>query len=177
MIFFGRLHEVAGGTSRSHLGRGRLRHPDSRPEEVEQVSTFQEAAAYAIGKHEGAIRKFSGLPYIVHPIEVASILSAHGADAALVQAGLLHDTVEDTDATIADIEARFGHDVARLVDSVTRRDGESYEYFLTRTIASGRRSIILKLADIESNSHTLPNDAHSLRKRYRDARIRLTNAL
>jgi len=67
-------------------------------------------------------RRASGEPYITHPLEVASILSELAIDVPSVLTGLLHDTVEDTGATLADIEGRYGGEVARLVNAVTKLD-------------------------------------------------------
>ena len=69
--------------------------------------------------HSGQLRK-SGEPYLMHPLEVAYILSEMGMDAATVSTGLLHDTVEDTHATIEEIEEQFGVAVANMVDGVTK---------------------------------------------------------
>ena len=65
-------------------------------------------------------RRASGEPYIVHPLEVANILTLIKVDMASIVAAILHDTVEDTSATLEDLKERFGDDVARLVDSLTK---------------------------------------------------------
>ena len=77
------------------------------------------AAVYADSLHGDQKRK-SGEPYIIHPLAVGSILIQLGMDADTICAGLLHDVVEDTDATLADIEERFGPSVALMVDGVTK---------------------------------------------------------
>ena len=66
------------------------------------------AIAYAVEMHKGGLRKGTNIPYIVHPLEVMHILFEMGADKKLMAAGVLHDTVEDTKATLEDIEERFG---------------------------------------------------------------------
>ena len=80
---------------------------------------IEDAYLFAKAKHEGQFRK-SGEPYIHHPIEVAYILASLQSGPATIASGLLHDVVEDTDATIEDIEKMFGEDVAKIVDSLTK---------------------------------------------------------
>lgn len=85
----------------------------------DQVLELDHAADFATEKHKGQKRK-SGEDYIIHPLSVADTLIEWGMDIDTVLAGVLHDTVEDTDATLEDIENLFGHDVAFLVDGVTK---------------------------------------------------------
>jgi guanosine-3',5'-bis(diphosphate) 3'-pyrophosphohydrolase len=80
---------------------------------------IEAALAFATLAHEGQLRR-SGEPYIIHPAAVARILIDLGMDVVTIQAALLHDTVEDTEVTLADIEAKFGAKVAELVDGVTK---------------------------------------------------------
>jgi guanosine-3',5'-bis(diphosphate) 3'-pyrophosphohydrolase len=133
--------------------------------------TFELASAidYADKKHEGQMRR-SGEPYIIHPLSVASTLIDWGMDIDSVLAGVLHDTVEDTDATLEEIENLFGRDVAFLVDGVTKvsqarsgmRDIASYlpqtkDNLSKLLIAVGQdvRVVIIKLADRLHNLSTL----------------------
>ena len=81
------------------------------------MNKLEEAIIYATILHQGKIRKLDGTPYILHPIEVSQILSTMSHDEELITAGILHDIVEDTDGTLAEIEKRFGERVAELVDS------------------------------------------------------------
>ena len=83
--------------------------------DLENVQKAYELAAKA---HEGQMRQ-SGEPYIIHPLNVAIILAQLELDLETIEAGLLHDVVEDTDVTIEDIRAEFGDEVADLVDGVT----------------------------------------------------------
>ena len=71
-------------------------------------------------KAHGAQLRASGDPYFSHPVEVAGILAEMKLDTASIVTGLLHDTVEDTVATLDDIDRVFGHEIARLVDGVTK---------------------------------------------------------
>ncbi len=77
----------------------------------------EEAIIYATVMHQGKVRKFGNIPYILHPLEVAQILSTMTDDEDVITAGILHDIVEDTDGTLEEIEKRFGQRVAELVNS------------------------------------------------------------
>jgi (p)ppGpp synthase/HD superfamily hydrolase len=79
----------------------------------------QKAKAYATRAHEGQVRKYTGVPYIVHPIEVMEIVRTVKHDDTMLAAALLHDVVEDTDCTLDDIRAEFGEDVTSLVADLT----------------------------------------------------------
>ena len=133
------------------------------------VLVLASAIDYATEKHAGQKRK-SGEPYINHPLAVAGILIEWGMDIDTVVAGVLHDTVEDTDATLDDLESLFGRDVAFLVDGVTKvsqaragmRNLDSYlphtkDNLTKLMIAVGEdvRVIIIKLADRLHNMRTL----------------------
>ncbi len=135
----------------------------------DQVLELEHAIDYATKMHLGQKRK-SGDPYIVHPLAVGYTLADWGMDIDTVLAGILHDTVEDTDATLDEIESLFGRDVAFLVDGVTKvsqaragmRDIGSYlpqtkDNLSKLLIAVGQdvRVIIIKLADRLHNLSTL----------------------
>src|SRR6187431_621781 len=77
------------------------------------------AYVYGLKKH-GTQMRASGDPYFSHPVEVAGILAQMKLDTASIVTGLLHDTVEDTVATLDDIERVFGPEITRLVDGVTK---------------------------------------------------------
>ncbi|MBQ9058199.1 MAG: bifunctional (p)ppGpp synthetase/guanosine-3',5'-bis(diphosphate) 3'-pyrophosphohydrolase [Atopobiaceae bacterium] len=83
------------------------------------MGVLEEAIQYATELHEGMVRKSEGIPYILHPLEVAAIAGTMTHDTDVLIAALLHDTVEDTPASLEDIEARFGSRVAELVASET----------------------------------------------------------
>ena len=122
------------------------------------------AALYADELHGDQKRK-SGEPYIIHPIAVGEILIQLGMDRDTICAGLLHDVVEDTSATLQDVEDRFGHEVAVMVDGVTKISklkSESKSLQEAETIrkmffAMGKdiRVIIIKLSDKLHNMRTL----------------------
>ena len=79
------------------------------------MNILEEAIIYATVLHQGKVRKFGNRPYILHPLEVAQILSTMTDDVEIITAGILHDIVEDTDGTLPEIEKRFGPRVAKLV--------------------------------------------------------------
>ncbi len=79
----------------------------------------QEALAFAARAHAGQVRKYTGRPYITHPIAVARLVHQFGGDSAMVAAALLHDTIEDCGVTAGELEARFGKDVSALVVHLT----------------------------------------------------------
>ena len=83
------------------------------------MDLFEKAARFALDAHAGQVRKASGTPYILHPMEVAAIAASLTGDPCVLAAAMLHDTVEDTSVTAADIEREFGPRVAALVASET----------------------------------------------------------
>ena len=116
-------------------------------------------------QHHGDQLRASGEPYICHPLHVAIITHEFGLDSDSIVAALLHDTVEDTDATIEDISQQFGASVAELVDSVTKigkipyssKEEAQIEYLRKMFFAMAKdlRVIIIKLADRLHNIRTL----------------------
>jgi GTP pyrophosphokinase len=84
------------------------------------VSLVAEADRFAEECHAGAVRRYTGAPYIEHPRRVAAMVAEHFAeDEDLVAAALLHDVVEDCGITVAEIERRFGMAVASVVEALT----------------------------------------------------------
>jgi GTP pyrophosphokinase len=128
------------------------------------IDLIIKAYDYASKKHEGQKRQ-SGEPYIIHPLNVAFILAEMHADIDTICAGLLHDTIEDTDATREDIERDFNESIALLVEGVTKigkmnfSSKQDCEHANTRkiliSIAEDIRIIVVKLADRLHNMRTL----------------------
>ena len=87
----------------------------------EQLPLLRRAWEVGAAAHAGQTRK-SGEPYITHPVAVAGVLAELGMDAETLIAAILHDTIEDTPLTGADIAAEFGESVAELVEGVTKLD-------------------------------------------------------
>lgn len=122
------------------------------------------AYVYAMKKH-GAQLRTSGDPYYSHPIEVAGILTKFRLDSVSIIAGLLHDTVEDTDATIEEIRDLFGEQVAQIVDGLTKlamielksKDTKQAENFRKLLLAMSEdiRVLLIKLADRLHNMRTI----------------------
>ena len=129
----------------------------------EDLLRIKDAYAMAVVAHEGQKRN-TGEPYIVHPVAVANIAAEElELDANTVIAAFLHDVVEDTSFTLEDIRARFGDDVAFLVDVVTKRKKHNYEH--TKQVDNYRqilesvhfdiRALLVKLSDRLHNMRTL----------------------
>ena len=119
---------------------------------------------FSAAVHKGQ-KRASGEPYLIHPVEVASVIAELKLDVPSVVTGLLHDTVEDTLTTIDEIEEKFGAEIAALVDGVTKisqisftsREEKQAENFRKMLIAMARdiRVILVKLADRTHNMRTL----------------------
>ena len=117
-----------------------------------------DAIAFAEKAHHGVTRD-SGIPYITHPIAVATILAKELRlmDVNLLCAALLHDVVEDTGVTADDIRNRFGNDVGRLVFAVTKPSKDQPETFkhILESVKGDMRVLVLKIADRVHNTRTL----------------------
>lgn len=129
-----------------------------------EIEFVKKAYKYAANLHSGQTRQ-SGEPYISHPLNVAYILAEMHADKDTICAGLLHDTLEDTNTTKEDISHDFNQNIANLVDGVTKLSKMNFSskqdqnYANTRKIITGItedvRIIIIKLADRLHNMRTL----------------------
>lgn len=130
----------------------------------EDVALIQSALDFSHAAHEGQLRE-SGAPYVTHPIAVARILTPLHLDVHAITAALLHDVAEDTNVTIEQISARFGKQVADLVDGLSKIDKLQFETkedaqaenFRKMLMAMARdvRVILIKLADRLHNMRTL----------------------
>ena len=125
------------------------------------TSLFDRAAQFAIQAHSGTERRAKGFPYIVHPMEAATIVASITNDPELLAAAILHDTVEDTDTTIEQIETLFGPRVARLVlhDTGTKDHSLSWhqrkQLQIDKIASSDRDGMIVALGDdLWSRFHT-----------------------
>src|SRR6266446_6532535 len=122
------------------------------------------AYVYAMQAH-GHQKRASGDPYFSHPLEVAAILTELKLDDATIAAALLHDTIEDTDATRAEIDRVFGHEIGRLVEGLTKlkrlelvsKEAKQAENLrkLLLAVADDVRVLLIKLADRLHNMRTL----------------------
>ena len=125
---------------------------------------LNQAYVFTVKKH-GDQKRASGDPYFSHPVEVAGILTELKLDVSTIVTGLLHDTLEDTDATYEELQKLFGEEVAQLVDGVTKlskleltadqnKQAENLRKLLVAT-ANDIRVLIVKLADRLHNMRTL----------------------
>lgn len=162
---------ATGHLIRQHELVDRVREYD--PHVDEQM--LNRAYVFSMKAHGGQTRK-SGDPYFIHPLAVAAILTDLKADPATVATALLHDVVEDTTVTVAEIEKRFGVEIAGLVDGVTKlskielkseasKQAENFRKLVV-AMAEDVRVLLVKLADRLHNMRTLHHvsDAEKRRK-------------
>src|SRR5437879_9920081 len=131
---------------------------------ADELELVKKAYDYSLDVHTGQSRA-SGEPYLVHPLEVALVLAEMKMDGVAVAAGLLHDSVEDTSVTIADIRKEFGEQVAHIVEGVTKiskidfatREEQQAENLRKMMLAmvDDIRVVLIKLADRLHNLRTL----------------------
>lgn len=136
-----------------------------------QDNLIAEAEAFAREKHDGQTDKL-GVPYVHHLEDVARRVA--GQSATVVCTAWLHDIVEDTDTTLAEIEAFFDREIRDAVDSMTRCDGEVYFSDYLPRLQGNPCALVVKIADSTHNlakAHLLtesdPERAASLEKKYR----------
>jgi len=140
----------------------------------EQRKLLRRAWAIGAAAHAGQLRR-SGEPYITHPVAVAMVLAEQKVDVETLVAAILHDTIEDTPLTHAQLAAEFGETVAELVDGVTKLDKLKFqdrqeaaaESFRKMLLAMARdlRVILIKLADRLHNMRTLGSQTPEARER------------
>jgi len=134
--------------------------------------------AFTVAEHaHGTQRRDNGDPYITHPLAVADILAGYRLDTASIATGLLHDVIEDTPVKLPELDKRFGHEIATLVDGVTKLTRlelqsdrtKQAENFRKLVLAMSRdiRVLLVKLADRLHNMRTL----HFVREPDRRRRI------
>jgi len=132
----------------------------------DDLSIIERAYRFSLQHHKGQTRA-SGEPYLIHPLEVSTVLAEMKLDPTAISAGLLHDAVEDTPVTTQDIERLFGHNVAHIVEGVTKiakiniahahreeRQAENVRKMLLAMV-DDIRVVLIKLADRLHNMRTL----------------------
>ncbi|MFI5002197.1 MAG: RelA/SpoT family protein [Reyranellales bacterium] len=138
---------------------------------VEKVQSYDPEAdedvlnrAYVFGlKKHGTQLRASGDPYFSHPVEVAGILSEMKLDTSSIVTGLLHDTLEDTDATRDEIAGLFGEDIARLVDGVTKLSRLEVQSETTKEAENLRKLVLAMSSDIRVLLVKLADRLHNMR--------------
>jgi len=146
------------------IGLDRLNRRIEKYLSTDQVAQVMQAYEFAAKAHTGQ-QRYSGEPYISHPVAVATILAELKLDAQTLMAALLHDVIEDTGVAKADIAGTFGEEVAELVDGVSKLDkvefrsraeaqAESFRKMLFAMVGD-MRVILVKLADRTHNMRTL----------------------
>ncbi|HET9771475.1 MAG TPA: bifunctional (p)ppGpp synthetase/guanosine-3',5'-bis(diphosphate) 3'-pyrophosphohydrolase [Acidimicrobiia bacterium] len=132
------------------------RHPKGETGRIER--------AYELAKkaHQDQVRR-SGDPYISHPLSVARILAGLGLDDVTIAAALLHDAVEDTEVTLADISKDFGPDVAAIVDGVTKLDRLQFDTKEAQQAATLRKMLVAMAKDIRVLLIKLADRLHNMR--------------
>ena len=140
------------------------------------LKTLTKAYNFALNAHKNQKRD-EGVPYIIHPIAVAKILTELKLDSATITTGLLHDTIEDTKVTYKSVEKEFGKEVADLVEGVTKisafenqaLENSKAENFRKLILATSKdiRVLLVKLADRLHNMRTIEfvkNNEKKIRK-------------
>jgi GTP pyrophosphokinase len=137
---------------------------DRQGRSPQDIAFIRQAYEFARQAHDGQFRK-SEEPYIIHPVEVATILTELNGDRQTITAGLLHDVLEDCEVKAPDLEAKFGTDVRQIVEGVTKlgkfsfsskeeRQAENFRKLIV-AIAEDVRVVLVKLADRLHNMRTL----------------------
>jgi guanosine-3',5'-bis(diphosphate) 3'-pyrophosphohydrolase len=132
------------------------RHPKGETGRIERAFDVAKKA------HADQVRR-SGDPYISHPLSVARILAGLGLDDVTIAAALLHDAVEDTDVTLADISKDFGADVAAIVDGVTKLDRLQFDTKEAQQAATLRKMLVAMAKDIRVLLIKLADRLHNMR--------------
>ena len=139
----------------------------------ESISLMDRAIVFATRAHSGTYRKGTHIPYIVHPIEAAAIVSTMTDDPDMIAAAVLHDVVEDTDTTVEEIRFFFNRHIAKLVEAESenkRKDLPPQETWMLRKMETleflrtkaDREAKILALADKLSNMRAIHRDQNTV---------------
>jgi GTP pyrophosphokinase len=128
----------------------------------EDVSLIRRSWEFCVLHHAGQMRA-SGEPYIIHPLEVAEVLAEMKLDATAIAAALLHDAVEDTPATSAEISAKFGEQVAHIVEGVTKIDKIQFANREDRQAENVRKMLLAMVSDVRVVLIKLADRLHNMR--------------
>ncbi len=148
------------------------------------MNKIEKALIFATKAHEGQVRKYTGEPYIFHPMEVAGMMKNYVDDEDMLSAAILHDTVEDTDATIEDIEREFGGLVASYVAGLTDvskpEDGnrKARKDIDLQHIANQSLEVkVIKLFDLISNSKSIKKHDPKFWEVYKKEKLALLDVM
>lgn len=129
-----------------------------------------DADAFAEAAHAGQVRKGTSMPYIEHPRAVARLLADAGVSETVVAAALLHDTVEDTQTTLEDINRRFGAEVGSIVAGVTEDKRKSWErrkrYTITKLKTASEEVLLVTAADKVANARGMRSGGDDVWNRF-----------
>ena len=126
------------------------------------LKEIERAYRFAAEHHEGQ-KRLSGEDFIQHPLAVAQILADLGLDTTTLEAALLHDTVEDTDVSVAELDTEFGPEVARIVDGLTKLDALSFRSREHEQAENVRKMIVAMAGDIRVLLIKLADRLHNMR--------------
>lgn len=148
------------------------------------MSMIKKAKIFSIKHHEGQYRKYTNDPYIIHPIAVSEIVKSVKHNEAMICAALLHDTVEDTNATLDQINDLFGSSISNLVEMLTDiskpEDGNRFirkRIDLAHTALSSPEAKTIKLADLIDNTHSIVKYDKNFAKVYLREKLELLEVL
>src|SRR5262245_5805844 len=120
------------------------------------LKEIERAYRFAAEHHEGQ-KRMSGEDFVEHPLAVAQILADLGLDTTTLEAALLHDTVEDTEVSVEELDVEFGPEVSRIVDGLTKLDALSFRSRQHEQAAKVRKMIVAMAGDIRVMLITLPD--------------------
>ena len=128
----------------------------------DDLSLVKKAYEFSLHHHQGQ-KRASGEPYLVHPLEVASVLADMRLDTTAIAAGLLHDSIEDTDVTVDDIRNEFGEQVAHIVEGVTKISKIEFASREEAQAESVRKMVLAMVDDIRVVMIKLADRLHNMR--------------
>jgi GTP diphosphokinase / guanosine-3',5'-bis(diphosphate) 3'-diphosphatase len=128
----------------------------------DDLEIIRKAWEFCLEHHKGQLRA-SGEPYVLHPLEVALVLAEMKLDSTAISAGLLHDAVEDTPVTTADITAKFGEQVAHIVEGVTKIDKIQFANREDRQAENVRKMLLAMVSDVRVVLIKLADRLHNMR--------------
>ncbi len=128
----------------------------------DDTAIIRQAWQFCLEHHKGQLRA-SGEPYVLHPLEVALVLAEMKLDSTAIAAGLLHDAVEDTPVTTEDITAKFGEQVAHIVEGVTKIDKIQFANREDRQAENVRKMLLAMVSDVRVVLIKLADRLHNMR--------------